>query len=120
MYSTATAPYSNQLWCCFNQLLKIRHVNNAPYVLCKGLNCDIHVYEINQSKYDSLDTRNYPWAYNTTINNELINWNEINVILYSHKEGLLWFISDACDPDGLNKYYYFKLVAYSIQNKQSL
>ena len=123
MDSKATAPYSDEEWCSYHKLFKIKHVSNAPYALLKGNNGNIHLYEIDKSRNHSFNKpKSYEdiWTHVSTINKELINWSHIDDVLYSQSQHLLWFISEKSDPGDVRKYYYFKLMGYSIANKQSL
>ena len=123
-----TTPYNNNRYCAYRELFKIKHVYNAPYALGKGRNNDdIHLYQIDNSKHHSLNKQdniiysntnennnNNVWMHLSTIQNQLITWCDIAVILYSQKEHLLWFIFDHSDE------YHFEVMGYSIEEKQSL
>ena len=122
---TKTTPYNRNISCPFKQLFKIKHVNNAPYILGKGKNGYIYLYQIDKSKHHSLNKKdntmytnpndnNNAWIHISTIRNKQIKWRSIEVILYSQHEHLLWFIFDHSDQ------YRFEIMGYSIQQKQSL
>ena len=116
---------NNDIYYSIDALIKVKHVHNAPYALVKANNDDdIHFYQINKSKYHSLKKQenqmmnnntntNDIWIQISTINNKCITWSDIEVILYSSNEHLLWFISDHSD------YYYYKIMGYSIETKIS-
>ena len=123
MDSKGSTPYTNQQYRPDKEIYA--HVHNAPYILIREDNVNheiynMHLYEINKSKYHSLrkednsmiiNESNDAWTYISTIKSN--KWFQIKLILYSKKEHLLWFIyhqNKGCFP----------IMGYSIEHKQSL
>ena len=115
-------PYTDQKNRSFKdyQHGEYKHIANAPYVLTK-YNDIIHLYEINKAKHHSLkkednemtiNKSNDAWLFISAINIQPHNWADIDVVLYSQIEHLLWFI--------FNHAHYYNIMGYSIQDTKSV
>ena len=125
MDSKETIPYTNQQYDSLSKLSKYIHIHNAPYILSRGHNYNnMHLYEINKARHHSfrkednqmiINESNNAWRYISTIKSK--KWHQVNLILYSQINNLLWFIFDP--KRGTNESYEWELMVYSIQHKQS-
>ena len=121
------APYTHQKYSSFRHIrYKYKHIHNAPYVLTKYKDI-IHLYEINKAKHHSLkkednemtiNESNDAWEFISAVNIQPYGWGDIDVILYSQIDHLLWFVFDHTFI--FDQPYYYKILGYSIQDTESV